>query len=393
MKKIIITIMLLITIFLIYNTKTVKEIPNTNIKTQKAKTEDKGVFISYIDYADLNGKTKEEQQKQITKMINNISYFGLNKIILQISPFSDAIYPSKIYESSHTVVQSEGDPLELDILKYFIDKAKDKNIDIYAWLNPYRIRNTNDTKTISKNTYYYKWLNTDNIQITNQGIYLNPASKEVLTYIEKGLQELCQNYDIKGVLYDDYYYPNDTIDLNTYKQTNKETNLKTYRINNINKLIETSYNIIKQTNKNIKFGLSPAGNIENNKDKEYLDIESILKTDKIDFIIPQLYYGFENSTKPYIKTLKEWTGINTNNKDFYVALALYKSGKIDNFAGRGENEWLEQTNIIKKQIITARNEKNYKGFYIYRYEYLFNIYHNNNLTKEIKNIKNLIDKN
>ena len=375
MKKIIITIMLLITIFLIYNTKIVKEIPNTNTKTQKAKTEDKGVFISYIDYADLNGKTKEEQQKQITKMINNISYFGLNKIILQVSPFSDAIYPSKIYESSHTVVQNEGDPLKLDILKYFINKAKDKNIDIYAWLNPYRIRNTNNIKTISKNTYYYKWLNTDNIEITNQGIYLNPASKEVLTYIEKGLQELCQNYDIKGVLYDDYYYPNDTIDLNTYKQTNMETNLKTYRINNI------------------KFGLSPAGNIENNKDKEYLDIENVLKTDKIDFIIPQLYYGFENSTKPYIKTLKEWTSINTNNKDFYVALALYKSGKIDNFAGRGENEWLEQTNIIKKQIITARNEKNYKGFYIYRYEYLFNIYHNNSLTKEIKNIKNLIDKN
>lgn len=393
MKKIIITIMLLITIFLIYNTKIVKEIPNTNIKTQKAKTEDKGVFISYIDYADLNGKTKEEQQKQITKMINNISYFGLNKIILQVSPFSDAIYPSKIYESSHTVVQNEGDPLKLDILKYFINQAKDKNIDIYAWLNPYRIRNTNNIKTISKNTYYYKWLNTDNIEITNQGIYLNPASKEVLTYIEKGLQELCQNYDIKGVLYDDYYYPNDTIDLNTYKQTNMETNLKTYRINNINKLIETSYNIIKQTNNNIKFGLSPAGNIENNKDKEYLDIENVLKTDKIDFIIPQLYYGFESSTKPYIKTLKEWTSINTNNKDFYVALALYKSGKIDNFAGRGENEWLEQTNIIKKQIITARNEKNYKGFYIYRYEYLFNIYHNNSLTKEIKNIKNLIDKN
>ena len=126
--------MLLITIFLIYNTKIVKEIPNTNTKTQKEKTEDKGVFISYIDYADLNGKTKEEQQKQITKMINNISYFGLNKIILQVSPFSDAIYPSKIYESSHTVVQNEGDPLKLDILKYFINKAKDKNIDIYAWL-------------------------------------------------------------------------------------------------------------------------------------------------------------------------------------------------------------------------------------------------------------------
>lgn len=390
MKKLLLLITILITIILIYNTKTQEQ---TKPQEQTKINEDKGIFISYIDYADLKGKTKEEQQKQITKMINNISYFGLNKIILQVSPFSDAIYPSKIYQSSHVVVNQEGDKLKLDILKYFLEEAKEKNIDIYAWLNPYRIRNNNDITTISKNTYYYKWLNTDNIQITKNGIYLNPASQEVLEYIKKGLQELCKNYDIKGVLYDDYYYPNDTIDLNTYNQTNKETNLKTYRINNINKLIETSYNTIKETNKNIKFGLSPAGNIENNKDKEYLDIENIIKTNKIDFIIPQLYYGFENSTKPYIKVLKEWSNINTKNKDLYIALALYKSGKIDNYAGNGENEWLEQTNIIKKQIITARNEKNYKGFYIYRYEYLFNIYKNNNLNKEIKNIKNLIDKN
>lgn len=353
--------------------------------------EERGVFISYIDYANLNGKTREEKENLITEMINNISYFGLNSIILQVSPFSDAIYPSKIYKTSHTVVSKEGDKLDLDILKYFISKAKEKNISIYAWFNPYRIRNDNNKGDINKYSYYYKWFDTEKIEVTNKGIYLNPASKEVLEYIKKGIKEVCENYDIKGVLYDDYFYPNDTIDLKTYEREKPNKNLKQYRIDNINKLIEESYNTVKSVNKNIKFGISPAGNIENNLDKEYLDIKSVLKSGNIDFIIPQLYYGFKNSAKPYINTLNDFNSLNILNKELFVALSLYKSGKIDKYAGVGEEEWRKETNIIMKQVIAARGENNYKGFYIFRYEYLFNIYNNKYLNQEINNLKKLID--
>ena len=93
----------------------------------------------------------------------------------------------------------------------------------------------------------------------------------------------------------------------------------------------------------------------------------------------------------YINTLEDWASLNTLGKDFYVALSLYKSGKVDQYAGKGENEWLEESNIIKKQILISRNIKNYKGFYIFRYEYLFNIHNNENLNKEIENLKTLID--
>ena len=362
---------------------------NNNIT--KTTKETKGVFISYIDYANLLGKTKTEQENIIIEMINNLNYFGFNSIILQVRPFSDAIYESDIYETSHVVVENEGDPLNFDILEYYIKQATKKGIEVYAWINPYRIRNTDDTSTISKTSYYYKWLNTDKVEITEKGIYLNPASEDVLEYIISGLKELCTKYDIKGVIYDDYYYPSDTIDVETYKKSGSKLSLKQYRIENINNLIKTSYNTIKQINKNLKFGISPSGNIENNLEKEYLDIKNILKNNYLDLIIPQLYYGFNNSSKPYIKTLDDWSKLNINNKNLYIALSLYKSGKVDVYAGEGENEWLEEDNIIKKQIFISRNEKNYKGFYIFRYEYLFKTHENDNLNKEIENLKILID--
>lgn len=395
MKKIILFFIFILFLVLVISYYYENSISNKNENkiNNNYDSEQRGVFISYIDYGNLRGGTKEEMEKSISLMINNVSYFGLNTIILQVSPFSDAIYPSKIYQSSHTVVKQEGDDLPFDILKCFIEKAKEKNIDIYAWFNPFRIRNDNNKGDISKDSYYYKWFDTDNIQITDEGIYLNPASNEVLEYIMKGLKEICESYDIKGIIYDDYFYPNDTIDLKTYEKTDKSISLKDYRINNINNLIEKSYDTIKSVNKNIKFGLSPAGNIENNLDNEYLDVKNVLKSEKIDFIIPQLYYGFKNSNKSYLSTLKEWSSLNEKSKDFYVALSLYKSGKVDNFAGGGENEWLEESDIIKKQIIAARNEDNYKGFYLFRYEYLFEIYNNGNLNKEVANLKTLFDAN
>ena len=397
MKKLIVFFMIIL-MMILYISYTPKENYEKTVKSgitddkviNQDNFEEKGVFISYIDYGILQGKNKQEMESIITKMIDNISDFGLNSVILQTSPFSDCIYPSKIYKTSHVIVKKEGDELPLDILKFFIEKAKEKNINVYAWVNPYRIRNENNIETLNKDAYYYKWLETNNIERTKQGIFLNPASQEVLDYITKGLEELCNNYDIKGVIYDDYYYPSETIDLKNYEQTDKRMSLKQYRINNINRLIEQSYNTIKKVNKKIKFGLSPAGNIENNLDKEYLDIKGILESNKIDMIIPQLYYGFNNTQKPYIETLKEWSNINKNNTNLYVALSLYKSGKIDKWAGDGQNEWLENDDIIKKQVLVARNESNYKGFYIFRYDNLFNNISNEKLNREVDNLKSII---
>ena len=389
MRKMLVFLMaILLLIVIIINIPLKSEEP---VKEEKVKEEIKGVFISYIDYGHFKNKSKQELESLITEMINNVSYFGLNAIILQVRPFSDAIYPSEIYTSSKVIVNEEGDSLPLDVLKYFISKAKEKDIEIYAWVNPYRIRTKNDITDISKKAYYYKWFDTNNIERTKNGIYLNPASNEVLDYITNGLKELCENYDIKGVIYDDYFYPSDTIDLENYEETDKSMTLKEYRLNNINNLLKRSYETIKSVDENLKFGISPAGNIENNLDIEYLDVKHIMGEDYLDLIIPQLYYGFNNSSKPYINTLEDWSKLNTLGKDFYVALSLYKSGKVDEYAGSGENEWLEETNIIKKQILISRNIKNYQGFFIFRYEYLFNTYDNHNLTKEVENLKDLID--
>ncbi len=356
--------------------------------------EDRYVFISYIDYSYLKGKDENILKEEINKMVLNIKENNFNGIILQVRAFSDAIYYSKIFSPSLYIVNNENDKLKLDMLDYFIKLSHENNIKLIAWINPYRIRSNNDISSISGNNIVNKYLNTSSVEIKN-GIYFNPAKDEVLDLIIKGVLEIVKNYDVDGILYDDYFYPSKTCDLKDYElyKTQGGTNsLEDFRRDNINKLIRKTYEKIKEVNSDVLFGISPSGNMNNNYNAEYLDINYLIENKIVDFIMPQIYYGFDNTNLPFVDTVNSWSNlVKDTNIKFYVALALYKSGLEDKYAKTGINEWINNNDIISKQIIVSRNTYNYEGFSIFRYDYLFNSKKDNKqLLDEVFYVKKLL---
>lgn len=356
--------------------------------------EDRYVFISYIDYSYLKGKDENILKEEINKMVLNIKENNFNGIILQVRAFSDAIYYSKIFSPSLHIVNNENDKLKLDMLDYFIKLSHENNIKLIAWINPYRIRSNNDISSISGNNIVNKYLNTSSVEIKN-GIYFNPAKDEVLDLIIKGVLEIVKNYDVDGILYDDYFYPSKTCDLNDYKLYKINGGLKSledFRRDNINKLIRKTYEKIKEVKSDVLFGISPSGNMNNNYNAEYLDINYLIENKIVDFIMPQIYYGFDNTNLPFVNTVNSWSNlVKDTNIKFYVALALYKSGLEDKYAKVGINEWINNNDIISKQIIVSRNTYNYEGFSIFRYDYLFNSKKDNKqLLDEVFYVKKLL---
>ena len=356
--------------------------------------EDRYVFISYIDYSYLKGKDENILKEEINKMVLNIKENNFNGIILQVRAFSDAIYYSKIFSPSLYIVNNENDKLKLDMLDYFIKLSHENNIKLIAWINPYRIRSNNDISSISGNNIVNKYLNTSSVEIKN-GIYFNPAKDEVLDLIIKGVLEIVENYDVDGILYDDYFYPSKTCDLNDYKLYKINGGLKSledFRRDNINKLIRKTYEKIKEVNSDVLFGISPSGNMNNNYNAEYLDINYLIENKIVDFIMPQIYYGFDNTNLPFVNTVNSWSNlVKDTNIKFYVALALYKSGLEDKYAKVGINEWINNNDIISKQIIVSRNTYNYEGFSIFRYDYLLNSKKDNKqLLDEVFYVKKLL---
>lgn len=395
MKKEYYLLLIIFLLFIIYLL-----VPSATTNTKKEEREEKrAVFISYIELGNyLRGKDEETIKKTIDDMLDNVKNFDFNMVILQVRSFSDAIYPSSIFPSSRSIVNNEGDELPFDILKYFIKKAHQKDLELHAWINPYRISNDTDTSIISKENPAYKLLNTSSVKvIDNVGIYYNPASSEVESLILDGIEEIIKNYDVDGIHFDDYFYPkSNDIDSTDYEKAYKDNNsltLQEYRLNTISSLIRKTYKLIKSYDKSILFGISPDGNIDNNYNSNYVDTRKFCTEEGyLDYIMPQVYYGFLNSTKPFEDTVKSWNNLITNNIELIPALAFYKTGNIDEFAKEGVNEWVEYNNIIAREVMLSRELSNYSGFALFRYDSIFG----NSLTEtsflEKENLKNILSK-
>lgn len=358
------------------------------------QNERRAIFISYIELNEyIKNKNSTTSKKNINLILKNMKDNNFNMVILHVRPFSDAIYASDIFPISKTILNDQGTSPDYDILSYFIEQAHQKDIEVHAWVNPYRISNETDISDITEDNPAYKYINTNHIKvIENKGIFYNPASDEVKALILKGVKELVENYDIDGIHFDDYFYPDQTIDLDNYQiylAAGGELSLDEYRLENVSSLIKDVYSVIKSINKEVEFGISPEGNIDNNYSTNYLDTKKILSNEGyIDYIMPQIYFGFENETKPFLEVIAMWNDlIKTDNIKLMPALALYKSGQLDEYAKSGSNEWIDNSDIIKRQIIASRNVNKYDGFSLFRYDYLFNPdKFNSTLIEELNNL-------
>ena len=328
-------------------------------------------------------------------MLDNIASLGFNTIFLQVSPFSDSIYNSKIFPYSYTLTGVEGKNPGMDYLDYFLREAHKRHLKLHAWINPYRISSTNDISKIAKTNPAYSLLNTNDVKVSNLGIYYNPSSPKAIDLILKQIYELISNYEVDGIHFDDYFYVDQEIDNDNYLKysiKNPNVTLGDYRLQMVNTMIKSVYKLIKEYDSNIIFSIAPDGNIENDYTYNFADVKTWLKEkDYVDIIMPQVYYGFDNQYKPFLETIKEWNDLIENDTKLIPVLAFYKVGLIDNMAGSGKNEWIENNNIIERQINYIKTLNKYNGFTLFRYDYLFNDTLENNNTKiELSNLKKVI---
>lgn len=390
MKKIFFCILMIIFIgvILIINGPRIKE-------EEKKVKENRGIFISYIELSKyLNCKSKNAAEIIVDEMVNNVENLGFNEIILQVRSFSDAIYKSDFYPWSMVISSKEGVDPGYDLLEMFIEKCHKRNILLMAWINPYRIRNNEDISSISKDNLAFKYLNTNNVYINN-GIYFNPSSDIVLDLIVSGVEEIVRKYDVDGILFDDYFYPNNEIDRQEYDEYlkyNEYISKEEYNLNVINNMVKSVYGVCKKYN--VKFGISPDGNVENNYNKVFADVKKWCSSNQyIDFIMPQIYYGFYNETRGFKKTIDEWESyVKDSDVNLRIALAFYKNGTYDKWAMSGSNEWIENNDIIMREIVLSRNLDKYDGFSLFRYDYIFSKDKYTDVTlKEIENIKKVLN--
>ena len=336
--------------------------------------EQKGVWISYIDLAPmLTGKTEKDFKNAFLQACENIKDLGCNTVYVHVRSFGDAYYKSDYYPWSKGVTGHIGEEPDFDPLSIMIDCAHQKGLSFHAWINPLRCE-TEDNLSKLESGILSEWYNGSEqyseylVKVKDDEHYwLNPAVQDVRNLICSGAEELCRNYKIDGIHMDDYFYPTteEYFDSQTYVEANGSIDLSDWRLDNCSKMVEEIYDTVKSVNRDILFGISPQGNIENNYSYMYADVKKWCSEEGyIDYIVPQLYFGYENKTKPFEETLKEWSEIaSEGSTKLIIGLAPYKIAEDEEFA--------QTVGIISEQIKSSQALENYSGVALYNYINIF----------------------
>lgn len=308
-----------------------------------------------------SGAEAEQKQKaEIVKYLDFMKSIGINCVFFHTRPDADRFYAKNTYGDvtvddpwSVYLTGVRGLAPTYDPLQFWIDEAHKRGMELHAWLNPYRYCNSTDAK--ARDDSFNPYATPEDIRAFESGIMIRHyAASNATTYIiynpgdERTIQRiadvcyvLSMNYDLDGILFDDYFYPDGIArDINApdyemyldYKDGGGTLTFMNWRRDNVNRMVRKVYTTIKDAKPYMRFGISPAGaaglglKAEDGlpplsdycraNDWQYNGIASDpvawLRDQTVDYVSPQLYWRTDHATNPFGPMSRWWAQVSAH---------------------------------------------------------------------------------
>lgn len=358
---------------------TISIINSVEAKAQHdGKSEWRGVWIATvnnIDWPSSPNLSTDQQKRELIQMLDLYKSLNFNAVVLQIRPTADAFYKSELEPWSIYLTgdQKRAPAPFYDPLAFAIEEAHKRGMELHTWLNPYRVsQNVNNIKDMSPDHIYRKKPHLF-VKHGNK-LYFDPAYPETREFLTKVIKDLVTRYDLDGIHFDDYFYPNnDFSDESSFAKHNrgfKREDKMAWRRENVDLVVKMLRDTIKSVKPFVKFGISPYAVWRNkaedprgsdtrsfgytNYDHLHADILKWMEEGWLDYILPQLYFNIGYPAADF-KILAEWWRDNSAGTPVYGGLGTYRldpAAKIE--AWRSADE-------IKKQAEMLRGITEYQG--------------------------------
>ena len=314
-------------------------------------------------------------------LMDNCLSIGLNTVIVQVRPFGDALYRSRLFPWSHVCTGEQGKDPGFDPLDVLITEAHSRGLSLEAWVNPYRLRSSAKMPAVlaesSLANTHLEW-----VCAVGEGLYLNPALPEAADYVVQGVAELVQNYAVDGIHFDDYFYPttDPALDAAQFASSGAE-NLDEWRRQNVTALVKAAHDAVKAADATLRFGVSPQGNPDNDLDQQYSDVTAWLaaggEEKVIDYLCPQVYWGYgftlqSGSTRfAFENIVPAWLSYpRAGDVALYFGLGAYRVGTGDGGANPDSVSGWSTGSTLAAQVKDLRQQAA-GGWALYRYGSLF----------------------
>lgn len=300
-----------------------------------------------LDFPSTTALTPGQAQNEISRIVDEAASAGLNAIYFQVRSESDAFYASKLEPWSRFASGTQGTSPGYDPLALFISTAHAKGIEVHAWLNPYRAMASLGVATAPTHvTNLYP-----DAAITYGGsIMMNPADARVRSHIVDVVTEITRDYDVDGVVFDDYFYPYpvsgtpfpDDASYDAYVGLGGALTRSAWRRDNVNQLVAAVSTAIHAEKPWVRWGVSPFGiyrpgmpsGVTGLDAYEAIACDSVhwITQDWVDYLAPQLYWTSTSSGQPFGALVDWWSSKAKPSRPIFPTLALYKVGTAAEWA-------------------------------------------------------------
>ena len=362
-------------------------------------------YLSHWPTAAITSGNAETHKNILRKRMATYKQQGINVLYYHVRSNCDATYKSSYEPWAKSVSGTRGVAPAFDPFEFVVQTCHEYGIECYAWINPYRyhesVNGTHGGGALDYEVTHPDWL----MSGTSKNTVLNPGKAEVLQRILDVTKEIVTNYDVDGVVFDDYFYPqggtaenSSAPDWADYKASGTTLSMADWRRANINNMVEQVNKTIKSVKPYVCFGISPAGkssppNVQTEyglpsvtSDWQYGQIYSDplhwLKYQQLDFVSPQVYWVSE------FKKLSEWwinaaikfdrhMYISTSPTDYTTDASAGAQAMIDEINMSREFNRQDETGLVYFEYKTFNNytekydgtNREYLGDILYKYAY------------------------
>ena len=219
-------------------------------------------------------KTPDAQKVELQQKFDALVAGNHNAVCLQVRSFSDAIYKSSYEPWAECLTGTRGQDPGYDPLAFAIEEAHKRGLELHVWVNPFRVTSSGTLSTddpVWKNAG--QWI----IKYNNSsfsGQIIDPGYPEARDYVHKVMMEIVNNYDIDGILMDDYFYAYggtntedaDSRSKHLYKVTDADKDniyVDDWRRANVDSVIHRLYRDLQKTKPWVRFGMGTPGSWSN----------------------------------------------------------------------------------------------------------------------------------
>lgn len=298
----------------------------------------------------------ESQKNIIVERLKKFKDQNINVLYYHVRANCDAMYESSYEPWSSNVSGTRGTAPAFDPFAYLVEQAHVYGIEVYAWVNPYRyhadIDGSYGSHELNYETSHPEWL----INGKSSNRVLNPAIEGVKQRVVDVCKEIITKYDVDGLIFDDYFYPQGGMyenssapDYSHYQASGTSMSIADWRRANVNEMVRRVHKMVQETKPYVCFGISPAGRYDSptvssyglptspygdmNYAALYCDPLAWMNEGTVDFISPQIYWP-----NWYVKLAEWW-----RDAAYRFNRHLFISTEVDDAKTEGAEELVQQT--------------------------------------------------